>query len=104
MDAERNYNDNVWAQISFAKTIFNATKIVSEWAAQADKHDWKKNFYDTKTGHFTQMVWKSTDELGVGAAVAKKPDKKFVMLVVVRYSPPGNILDEDTFTTNVSPK
>ena len=38
------------------------------------------------TGHFTQLVWTSTKEIGVG--VAKGPKGNWV--VCCNYSPPGN--------------
>ncbi|CAF4223576.1 unnamed protein product, partial [Rotaria sordida] len=40
-----------------------------------------------KTGHFTQVVWRSTKKLGVGVAYA---DEGRTVYVVAQYSPPGN--------------
>ncbi|MGC6422021.1 MAG: CAP family protein [Flavobacteriaceae bacterium] len=37
-------------------------------------------------GHYTQMVWKSTTEVGMALAVSKSG----ATYVVARYSPPGN--------------
>ena len=47
--------------------------------------------------HFTQIIWKSTRELGMSAAVGKDGSLK----VVARYSPVGNWLNE--FRENVPP-
>ena len=49
------------------------------------------------SGHFTQVVWKTTTQVGVAEALSKT-NKRFV---VARYSPPGNILDH--FQENVPP-
>ena len=38
------------------------------------------------SGHFTQVVWQSSKELGVGIAY----DGKGTCYVVANYSPPGN--------------
>lgn len=39
------------------------------------------------TGHFTQVVWKNTKNLGVGVAFANNGNKA---IVVANYFPPGN--------------
>ncbi|CEF68252.1 CAP domain-containing protein [Strongyloides ratti] len=58
-----------------------------------------------KYGHFTQMIWKSTTEIGVGVEFAKKYIHKGLtktrIYVVVRYNPEGNILSEKEFRKNV---
>lgn len=48
-----------------------------------------------KAGHFTQLVWKQSIELGVGMAKTKKGKT----LVVCNYSPRGNIIG--SFAKNV---
>ena len=47
------------------------------------------------TGHFTQVVWKASREVGV-AEVVTSTNKRFI---VARYSPAGNI--EGQFKANV---
>lgn len=49
------------------------------------------------TGHFTQVVWKETKELGVGCTKAR--DGK--IYVVANYYPPGNYIGD--FAVNVPP-
>jgi uncharacterized protein YkwD len=43
-------------------------------------------------GHYTQMIWKNTTE--VGCAIAKKKEKMFL---VCRYNPPGNFMGEKPY-------
>lgn len=50
-------------------------------------------------GHFTAMVWKSTQKLGVGKAKASDGSS----FVVARYFPAGNITNQGHFENNVLP-
>ena len=43
-----------------------------------------------KIGHYTQMVWKDTKEVGVASAISKNGE----VYVVARYYPAGNYLGE----------
>ena len=47
-------------------------------------------------GHFTQVVWKGSEELGIGKAT----DSKGRVYVVANYRPAGNYIGN--FATNVS--
>ncbi|KAJ7377243.1 hypothetical protein OS493_030054 [Desmophyllum pertusum] len=53
--------------------------------------------FNPRTGHFTQVVWKSSTKLGM-AAVKTKDGKAY--WVVARYKPPGNVGGQ--FEQNVS--
>eukprot|EP01025_Chloroclados_australasicus_P044549 TRINITY_DN4838_c0_g3_i1.p2 TRINITY_DN4838_c0_g3~~TRINITY_DN4838_c0_g3_i1.p2 ORF type:complete len:239 (-),score=18.83 TRINITY_DN4838_c0_g3_i1:1447-2163(-) len=59
-------------------------------------YDYDKPTFSMATGHFTQVVWKSTRE--VGCATQKCPD---FALVVCHYSPNGNVLGQ--FDAKVAP-
>ena len=47
-------------------------------------------------GHFTQVVWKGSEELGIGKAA----DSKGRVYVVANYAPAGNFIGD--FAANVS--
>lgn len=49
------------------------------------------------TGHFTQLVWKSSQKLGVGRAKSRSGN----VFVVCNYDPPGNFNNE--YNKNVPP-
>ncbi|VDK71913.1 unnamed protein product [Cylicostephanus goldi] len=59
------------------------------------------------------MIWKSSRKMGVGVAITKNssgggpcavPGKDSYMIhVVIKYDPPGNMLSRDYFVENVRP-
>ena len=51
------------------------------------------------TGHFTQVVWKGSKELGIGKATGKK-NGMYCTYIVGRYRPPGNF--QGKFQQNVA--
>lgn len=74
----------------------DATKAFYE---EIKDYNFDKPGFSSQTGHFTQVVWKSTRQ--IGAANKARADGKFV--VVVRYFPPGNVNSENYFKDNVLP-
>uniref|UniRef100_A0A3B3R1N1 SCP domain-containing protein n=1 Tax=Paramormyrops kingsleyae TaxID=1676925 RepID=A0A3B3R1N1_9TELE len=51
------------------------------------------------TGHFTQVVWKDSQEMGIGLAT----DGKGNVFVVAQYRPAGNITNAGYYEQNVLP-
>ena len=54
--------------------------------------------FSVKSGHFTQVVWKESTELGIGRAEVEHDGEKCAY-IVARYKPPWNKLKE--FAQNV---
>jgi len=98
---ERTYNDNTWVFLALSTIKVNASRVLEDWSAQGKIHDFHNNIFDWKTAHFTQMVWKSTEKIGVDFADGRTSDGKYITIVVVRYYPAGNVLDKDAFADNV---
>ncbi len=46
-------------------------------------------------GHYTQMIWKNTTEIGVGKATYKTGERKGQSVIVAEYNPPGNYIGQD---------
>ena len=73
---------------------------VNSWYSEVKDYDFSKSGWQTNTGHFTQVVWKDSKELGIGKA--KSADGK--VFVVGRYRPAGNNLrafKENVFASKV---
>ena len=54
--------------------------------------------FSSGTGHFTQVVWKGSTELGIGRAESTKGSMKCAY-IVGRYKPAGNMMGD--FAENV---
>ena len=67
---------------------------VDSWYFEQEIYDYNNPGFSYSTGHFTQIVWKSTRQLGCGAQMCN-----FGLYVVCQYDPPGNYLGE--FAENV---
>ncbi|UJR27184.1 hypothetical protein I4U23_008480 [Adineta vaga] len=86
--------------IERSRPITNVTgfgeKVTLTWYAEAALYDYTKPGYAKNIAHFSQIVWKDSERLGVGFAFSKAGRKMFV---VTQYGPPGNY--GYAFSTNV---
>ena len=64
------------------------------------KYDFSKPGWTESAGHFTQLVWASSKELGLGWATSDE-DGFTCYYVAGRYYPGGNIDDNLLFEKNV---
>lgn len=67
------------------------------WYNEEDLYDYAAGQFGESTGHFTQMVWKGSNE--IGCATVDCSGRTFL---ACEYYPRGNIIGE--FTENVFPK
>ena len=62
-----------------------------------EKKDFKNNLIKPsrgpQTGHYSQMVWRTTKEVGMGMAICRNGD----VIVVANYNPPGNYIGERAY-------
>jgi pathogenesis-related protein 1 len=70
------------------------TTVVKYWGEEVQNYDYNKNSCKPgeMCGHYTQVVWKSTKE--VGCAMAKSGIKE---VWVCNYNPPGNYVGEKPY-------
>ncbi len=90
---DSNYGENLFMSTSDQnhETVITAAK---EWESEKinyageplNKANW------SQSGHYTQMVWRSTTELGCAKAVCGGK-----LIVACNYSPAGNILGEEPY-------
>jgi len=76
--------------------IANAIKM---WYDEIQYYDWNNPGFSMEAGHFTQVVWKNSIEIGVGLATYPDPTYTRRSVVSINYRPPGNYLGQ--FEQNV---
>jgi uncharacterized protein YkwD len=73
-------------------TRFSPAQVVSQWASEARNYDYASNRCNGVCGHYTQIIWRGTSELGCGLAHGQRRE-----IWVCDYSPPGNIIGKRPF-------
>ncbi|CAF1551756.1 unnamed protein product [Rotaria sp. Silwood1] len=71
------------------------TGVIS-WYNEIRSYNFNNGGFSMATGHFTQLVWRSSTKLGVGIAYGNGGRSAYL---VAQYTPPGNYIGQ--FQTNV---
>ncbi|KAJ7988144.1 hypothetical protein DPEC_G00320570 [Dallia pectoralis] len=92
--------ENIWGKIGSPGITATGLEVVEAWYKQAENYDFSKPGPQDKTGNFTQLVWHSSREVGVGMANGGTER----VIVVANFKPAGNITNPGYYTRNVLPK
>jgi uncharacterized protein YkwD len=74
----------------------DAEAVAQMWYREVADYDFARGGFSMQTGHFTQLVWVGTTELGCGRSTCNGLD-----VWVCQYGPPGNV--EGQYRQNVLP-
>ena len=77
------YGENIF-WISGAEAT--GSMVADSWYSEIKDYNYARPGFGMKTGHFTQVVWKDSKELGCGVAKSRSDGT----YVVCNYNPPGN--------------
>jgi hypothetical protein len=93
------YGENLaWFQ-GYQSDMMTMTKTaIDSWYNEILSYNFNNPGFSESTGHFTNLVWLSSTEFGMGYGYNSTTD---TVIVTYNNSPPGNILDE--FKINVLP-
>lgn len=61
------------------------------WGDERDEYNFKKPGFERGTGHFTQLVWRNTTDVGCGRKWCGERRRWYL---VCEYWPRGNIIGE----------
>jgi pathogenesis-related protein 1 len=64
--------------------------VVDSWGNEVKNYDYESNSCHSVCGHYTQVVWKSTTEVGCGMVVCADNEQ----IWVCQYNPRGNMMGE----------
>ncbi|XP_016348830.1 uncharacterized protein LOC107693824 [Sinocyclocheilus anshuiensis] len=98
MHSSGEYGENVYYAWSSASKRLTGREAVESWYSEIKDYNFSRPGFTSKTGHFTQVVWKDTKEVGVGLATDGN-----TTFVVGQYLPAGNISNAGYFERNVLP-
>ncbi|MBS9783781.1 S-layer homology domain-containing protein [Candidatus Gracilibacteria bacterium] len=97
---QRKHSTNEYGEnISFANFVRTPREIVQGWYDEKRFYDFARGEVTRKNGHFTQVVWKDTKE--IGCATVDTCGGKYPYMTVCQYFPAGNYAGE--FLENVLP-
>ncbi len=88
------YGENLAAGTS---GTLDANAVVAMWYDEIKHYDFSRGGFSMQTGHFTQVVWKGTTQVGCGRSQCNGMD-----IWVCEYDPPGNW--EGQYRENVAPR
>ena len=88
------HSDNTYHNKSMGENIYSCsgkeatgTSVTNSWYSEIKNYNYSGDYSDG-TGHFTQVVWKDTKEVGFG----KSKGQNGKIFVVANYYPAGNVI------------
>jgi uncharacterized protein YkwD len=95
--AALSYGENIavlrMTQVDDGAAIETACRL---WYGESSVYDYRTPAFSPSTGHFTQLVWADTTQVGAGIASNGKNT-----YIVMQFEPPGNV--DGLFSLNVFP-
>jgi pathogenesis-related protein 1 len=86
------YDSNYGENLAMGKGL-DIAGAVDMWASEGKRYRYTPIYeWDIPTGHYTQVVWRKTTQVGCGIASCGK-----TVVMVCRYSPPGNHIGKSPY-------
>ncbi|XP_077987136.1 uncharacterized protein LOC144441439 [Glandiceps talaboti] len=89
------FGENIATGFGTGDYDMSGKQATENWYSEIRDYNFGKPGFKSGIGHFTQVVWKGTKEMGIGKAKSK--DGR--IFIVANYSPPGNMMRD--FAENV---
>jgi len=78
------YGENLY---DITGALASPERVVEAWASESRDYDYATNTCRNVCGHYTQLVWSTTKEVGCGVARGSRRE-----VWVCNYNPPGNYI------------
>lgn len=96
------YGQNIWMGKGSVYTTKSSPRDATvSWYKENSLYNYNSPVFNSQTGHFTQMVWKSTRQLGCATVKCGEGQYSGWTYTVCNYKPAGNAMGE--FEKNVLP-
>lgn len=95
-----NLGENLYLAWSTGTPDQSASTAVESWASEQQHYNFDQNTCASGKvcGHYTQVVWSSTQRLGCGRAVRTTTDGRTHVIWVCNYAPPGNMIGQRPYS------
>jgi pathogenesis-related protein 1 len=80
------YGENIF---DIAGSSASPERVVEAWASESRDYDYKSNKCRKVCGHYTQLIWAATSQVGCGVARNARRE-----VWVCNYDPPGNYVGQ----------
>ncbi|KAG0199171.1 hypothetical protein BGX28_007518 [Mortierella sp. GBA30] len=89
--------------LAWGTGAFDYKDAVDFWYSEVKNYNYSQPGFSANTGHFTQVVWKSTTSVGCAKYACPRPNAPttIVNMIICDYDPAGNITNEGYFAANV---
>jgi len=86
------YGENIFAS-SYSSVYLDA---INAWYGEKENYNYADNscIPGEQCGHYTQLIWKSTERFGCGKAVYQTGTYEGWTVIVCQYDPPGNYIGQ----------
>jgi len=79
------------------------SSAIKAWYGEKNMYNYGRPGFAESTGHFTQVVWKSSREIGCAFVECNGKHGTPGKYLVCEYSPAGNVVNDGYFKRNVLP-
>ena len=94
--------ENLYVTYSPGRPRIDSNTPADNWYSEISQYNFTQSVYVPGAGHFTQMIWKSSQYIGCGFARGKYSSYNAIQ-IVCNYYPGGNINSFNYFKNNVLP-
>jgi|GEM_PF-623713 len=95
---EHDMNSKYGENLAISSTSLSYTQATDMWYVEKSNYSYENGCESGKVcGHYTQIIWKNSTEFGCGSAVMDSGRFEGGTIVVCRYNPAGNYVNQKPY-------